>query len=290
LRDAFAVLFFVSVGMLFNPAIVSDQPLLVTMTVLIIVTGNAAAVSSVTLLIQRSRKVAVALGASLAQIGEFSFILAGLGVQLQLLPQMGSDLILAGAIISILINPLMVVSADRLMMWMEPTILHSTDTIQVSDREPSLVPDTPRNHAVIVGYGRVGGRVAKALKQAGYTYLIIEEDKEIVDHLREEGVEAISGNAAQPGLLDAANVVAAKWLISAIPSAFESGALIERARHLNPTIDIAARAHTDAEVDYLKKVGASFIVMGEQEIARTLSNHIIQKDADPAKLPASQVT
>ncbi|MDE3820617.1 YbaL family putative K(+) efflux transporter [Sinorhizobium meliloti] len=275
LRDAFAVLFFVSVGMLFNPMILVEQPLLVAATFLIIVIGNAAAASAIAVMFGYSLPIAVTLGLSLAQIGEFSFILAGLGVELNLLPETGRDLVLAGAILSILINPLLFAGLDRLMPRLENRAPVRTEEEGRIDITPKLTTTNLADHAILVGYGRVGRLVAETLQNAGQPYLIVEERQAVADQLRAGGVDVISGNAAQPGLLEAANVNSAKWLISAIPNPFESGNFIEHARATNPKLEIIARAHSDAEVEYLKRLGANLIIMGEKEIARSISEHIL---------------
>lgn len=275
LRDAFAVLFFVSVGMLFNPMILVEQPLLVAATFLIIVIGNAAAASAIAVMFGYSLPIAVTLGLSLAQIGEFSFILAGLGVELNLLPETGRDLVLAGAILSILINPLLFAGLDRLMPRLENRAPVRTEEEGRIDITPKLTTTNLTDHAILVGYGRVGRLVAETLQNAGQPYLIVEERQVVADQLRAGGVDVISGNAAQPGLLEAANVNSAKWLISAIPNPFESGNFIEHARATNPKLEIIARAHSDAEVEYLKRLGANLIIMGEKEIARSISEHIL---------------
>ncbi|RVG95758.1 cation:proton antiporter domain-containing protein [Sinorhizobium meliloti] len=275
LRDAFAVLFFVSVGMLFNPMILVEQPLLVAATFLIIVIGNAAAASAIAVMFGYSLPIAVTLGLSLAQIGEFSFILAGLGVELNLLPETGRDLVLAGAILSILINPLLFAGLDRLMPRLENRAPVRTEEEGRIDITPKLTTTSLTDHAILVGYGRVGRLVAETLQSAGQPYLIVEERQVVADQLRAGGVDVISGNAAQPGLLEAANVNSAKWLISAIPNPFESGNFIEHARATNPKLEIIARAHSDAEVEYLKRLGANLIIMGEKEIARSISEHIL---------------
>ncbi|MDX0306339.1 Kef family K(+) transporter [Sinorhizobium meliloti] len=275
LRDAFAVLFFVSVGMLFNPMILVEQPLLVAATFLIIVIGNAAAASAIAVMFGYSLPIAVTLGLSLAQIGEFSFILAGLGVELNLLPETGRDLVLAGAILSILINPLLFAGLDRLMPRLENRAPVRTEEEGRIDITPKLTTTSLTDHAILVGYGRVGRLVAETLQNAGQPYLIVEERQVVADQLRAGGVDVISGNAAQPGLLEAANVNSAKWLISAIPNPFESGNFIEHARATNPKLEIIARAHSDAEVEYLKRLGANLIIMGEKEIARSISEHIL---------------
>jgi CPA2 family monovalent cation:H+ antiporter-2 len=276
LRDAFAVLFFVSVGMLFNPMILAEQPLLVGVTFLIIVIGNATAASAIALMFGYPSSVALTLGLSLAQIGEFSFILAGLGVELELLPEAGRNLVLAGAILSILINPFLFAALDRLTPWLKAR--ERTIAAQEGRAEtPELGVTDLTDHAVLVGHGRVGSLVAETLQKAKQPYLVIEERQMIVEQLRARGVDVIAGNAAQPGLLEAANVASARWLISAIPNPFESGNLIEHAHAVNPKLEIIARAHSDAEVEYLKKFGANLIIVGEREIARGISEHILSR-------------
>jgi CPA2 family monovalent cation:H+ antiporter-2 len=276
LRDAFAVLFFVSVGMLFDPTILLRDPLLVGATLLIVVFGNACAASAIALAFRYSFRVAFTLGASLSQIGEFSFILASLGIQLELLPEAGRDLILAAAILSILINPLLFVALDRLMPWLKTR--ETTPPQEGGIPEDAELPRTSlTEHAVLVGHGRVGSLVAETLEKAEVPYLVIEERQEVVDGLRVRKIEVIPGNAAQPGLLEAANIASARWLISAIPNSFESGNLIEHAHAANPSVEIIARAHSDAEVDYLKKLGANLIIMAERETARAISEHILRR-------------
>lgn len=285
LRDAFAVLFFVSVGMLFNPMILVEQPLLVGVTFLIIVIGNATAASAIALMFGYPSYVALTLGLSLAQIGEFSFILAGLGVDLALLPEAGRDLVLAGAILSILVNPLLFAALDRLTPWLKA---RERTTQEGRAETPELAATSLTDHAVLVGHGRVGSLVAETLQKARLPYLVIEERQVIVEQLRARGVDVIAGNAAQLGLLEVANVVSVRWLISAIPNPFESGNLIEQAHAINPKLEIIARAHSDAEVDYLKKFGADLIIMGEREIARGISDHILSRIDAPAAPVAGQ--
>jgi CPA2 family monovalent cation:H+ antiporter-2 len=219
--------------------------------------------------------MALTLGAGLSQIGEFSFILAGLGIGLKILPDAGRDLILAGAILSILINPLLFVLFDRLMSWVkarERTVASEETAIPQPPKSPVT---SRRDHAVLVGHGRVRSLIAETLERERQSYLVIEERQAIVDQLKAQGIEVIAGNAAQAGLLEAASITAARWLISAIPNPFESGNLIEQARAANPDLDIIARAHSDAEVDYLKNCGANLIIMGEREIARGICEHIL---------------
>ena len=277
LRDAFAVLFFVSVGMLFDPTILIREPGPVLATLLIISVGNALAAFSIVVAFRYSLRTALTLGASLSQIGEFSFILAGLGVGLKLLPDAGRDLILAGAILSILLNPVLWAVLDRVRPWLvereQRGVPASTPVPQVSELPVTTLTD----HAVLVGHGRVGSLVAEALAQRQLPFLVVEERQEIVDKLRARGVEVIFGNAAESGVLRAANLAGARWFISAIPNPFENGNLVEQARAANPHLEIIARAHSDAEVDHLKQYGASLIIMGEREIARGITEHILSR-------------
>jgi CPA2 family monovalent cation:H+ antiporter-2 len=279
LRDAFAVLFFVSVGMLFDPTIVVSQPLPVLVTVLIIVFGKSVAALLIVLAFRYPRGVALTISASLAQIGEFSFILAGLGVSLGVLPEEGRDLILAGAILSILVNPLLFVALDRMSPRLQPRAPESAPAAEAVEPQPELPATTLTNHAVLVGYGRVGSLVGKTLNEQGIPFLVVEERQSTVDALRAAGTEVVLGNAGERDLLKAVNLAGATWLISAIPNPFEAGNLIEKARATNPSLTIVARAHSDAEVEHLQKFGADFIVVGEREIAREMANRIT--DARP---------
>jgi monovalent cation:H+ antiporter-2, CPA2 family len=293
LRDAFAVLFFVSVGMLFDPGIIMREPGSVLATFLIIVAGNALAAFLIVLALRRSLFTALTSAASLSQIGEFSFILAGLGVALQLLPENGRALILAGAILSILANPLLFFALDKARPWLGERNRRTQPTAVVESGKPEEQLITPlKDHAVIVGCGRVGSLVVEAMEATRQPFLVIEERSEIVDKLRARGIEVISGNAAQSGLLKAANLAGARWFISAIPNPFENGNLIEQARVANPDLEIIARAHSDEEVDHLTKFGANLIIMGEREIARGITEHIARslRQASAAADPVASGT
>jgi CPA2 family monovalent cation:H+ antiporter-2 len=278
LRDAFAVLFFVSVGMLFDPSIIMREPGPVCATFLIIVGGNALAAFLIVLALRQPLFTALTGAAALSQIGEFSFILAGLGVGLQLLPETGRDLILAGAILSILANPILFFALDKARAWLDESPRKARPAaFAESSTSEELPVTTLRNHAVIIGCGRVGSLVAEAMMSQGEPFLVIEERGEIVEGLRARGIEAIAGNAAQFGILKAANLAGARWFISAIPNPFENGNLIEQARAANPNLEIIARAHSDEEVQHLTKYGADLIIMGEREIARGITEHIARR-------------
>jgi CPA2 family monovalent cation:H+ antiporter-2 len=267
LRDAFAVLFFVSVGMLFDPTTIVREPWPVAATLLIIVVGKSLAAFLIVLAFSYPIATALTISASLAQVGEFSFILAEFGVNLNLLPSQGRDLILAGAILSILLNPLMFAIVDRLSQRIESRLGPVTAATPTG---PPLPPHTTAltDHTILVGYGRVGSIVGTALRERGERFLVIETSDPLVSELGEANIEAIAGNAARPEVLKAANLAEAKYVVIAIPEAFEAGQVIQQARAANPNSQIIARAHSDAEVEHLNSLGADTVIMGEREIAR----------------------
>ena len=281
LRDAFAVLFFVSVGMLFHPAIMMDAPLAVLATVGIIVVAKSIAAYSIVRVFGYSHDAALMISASLAQIGEFSFILASLGQSLGVLPQEGRDLILAGAIISILLNPLLFALLDayftrRERLAAEAAAPEGADTEAETEEEEAtptrepIVPTTLTDHVVLVGHGRVGKFISKQLRERGTPLYIIEDDADDVADLKEHGIEALAGNAADPEAVQSANLREARCLLVAIPDAFEGGQVVQQARVINPVLPIIARAHSEEEIDHLVKLGANLVVMGEHEIAKAM--------------------
>jgi monovalent cation:H+ antiporter-2, CPA2 family len=313
LRDAFAVLFFVSVGMLFDPAIILSEPWLILGTIFIIVIGKSLAAFLIVLAFRKTASTALTISASLAQIGEFSFILAELGVGLKILPEEGRDLILAGAIISIVLNPVMFYLCDRVKNWLEvrldgvsqmgqpqpafsaPEGTAAAEAI-VSDgrvstgesnrddahvvtsagEEGDVVRSTLSDHAVVVGYGRVGQIVVSNLKASNIPMLVIEDSEQRVQELMAMGVHVIGGNATSERVLKLANLEAAKSIAIAIPNVFEAGNIVSKARATNPGLLVLGRAHSDAEIDHLVKQGADTVIMGEREIANGMLNRLNQ--------------
>ncbi len=277
LRDAFAVLFFVSVGMLFNPAVVVEAPLALLATVLIIVAGKSIAAYLVARFSGRSRAGALMISASLAQIGEFSFILANLGLSLGLLPAEGRDLILAGAIITIMLNPLLFAALDLYAARRERAPAEAVAPAATEEATPMREPVRPtslKDHVVLVGHGRVGSFISRALSGTGTPLFVFEDNEDEVAALKARGVEALAGNAADPALIPAANLGEARCLLVAIPDAFEGGQIVLQARTINPKLPIIARAHSEAEIEHLKKHGATLVVMGEHEIAKAMLDKI----------------
>lgn len=281
LRDAFAVLFFVSVGMLFHPAIMMDEPLAVLATVAIIVVAKSIVAYSIVRAFGYSHDAGLMISASLAQIGEFSFILASLGQSLGVLPQEGRDLILAGAIISILLNPLLFAALDgyfarRERLAAEGVVPEGTDMDAETEEEEAtptrepIVPTTLTDHVVLVGHGRVGKFISKQLRERGTPLYIVEDDADDVADLKSQGIEALVGNAADPEVVQSANLGDARCLLVAIPDAFEGGQVVQQARDINQVLPIIARAHSEEEINHLVKLGANLVVMGEHEIAKAM--------------------
>ena len=229
LRDAFAVLFFVSVGMLFDPLSVVREPWPFAATLFVIVVGKSLAALLIVVLFRHPMATALMISASLAQIGEFSFILAELGVALNLLPKAGRDLILAGAIFSIMLNPLVFAVVDWLTARLE---MPQTASPTAATAEPIPVTDL-QDHTILVGYGRVGSIVGDALHQRNAPFLAVEASDDMVAKLKQRGIEALMGNAARASVLRATNPAGARSLVIAIPEAFEAGQIVEQARAAN---------------------------------------------------------
>jgi monovalent cation:H+ antiporter-2, CPA2 family len=305
LRDAFAVLFFVSVGMLFNPTVLVEAPLAVLATVVVIVFGKSLAAFLIVRAFGYPAGTALTVSASLAQIGEFSFTLAGLGVSLRLLPEAGRDLILAGAIVSIMLNPLAfaLVARARPRAAARPTsaaaapkppppaIAPAPATAAATAEEEAEAPavTTLVDHDVVVGYGRVGSLLGAGLLGAGRPVLVFEDRDDEAEAARRSGAEVVPGNAADPEVLAAANLPAARRLFVTIPEAFEAGQVVEQARAANAALVIMARAHSAAAVAHLDGLGATITVMGEREIAnRMLENALGASDAKPRRCPSEQ--
>ena len=273
LRDAFAVLFFVSVGMLFDPSTLLRDPIPVLLTVLIIVIGKSVAAFAIVALFRYPVATALTISASLAQIGEFSFILAGLGVDLGLLPERGRDLVLAGAIISILVNPMVFAAVDRLV----PRRAGGDEVPERAGAPGSSGAAAGgagwRDHLILVGYGGVGRSVARGLRERGEAFVVIEDADTLVESAQADGMPLVVGHAATPEILAAAAVTVARKLLIAIPNVFESGQIVEQARAASPSLVIVARADSAVEAEHLAGLGADVIVERRAEIARGLLAH-----------------
>ena len=288
LRDAFAVLFFVSVGMLFDPSVLWDHPLDVLATVLIIILGKSAAAYLIVRAFGHARSTALTVSASLAQIGEFSFILVALGLALNMLPVEGQNLVLAGSIISIIVNPFLFNLVEKRTARL-PAFTVAKAPPPAAAASPPPAPPAPAaeaplatsliDHDVVVGYGRVGSLIGGSLAEAVRSFLVFEEDEGAIAAARRDGVEVIVGNAADPQLLALAGLEQARRLFVTVPEAFEAGQVVEQARAINPTLTIMARAHSDDAVRHLDRLGATLTVLGEREIAERMVERALRDDA-----------
>jgi CPA2 family monovalent cation:H+ antiporter-2 len=278
MKDAFAVLFFVSVGMLFDPSILVREPLAVLAVVLIVVFGKSLAAFAIVLAFGYPVATALTVSASLAQIGEFSFILAGLGLSLGLLPEEGNDLILAGALLSITLNPLIFASLGPVKSWfVERPALRA----RIERTERGLPPvdagdSRRRDHAVVVGFGRVGSAIGRALDVWDLPYVVIEQDRHLLEKLRDSGLPTIYGDATAPGILAAAGVDRARLLIIASPDAHQARRILEIARQIAPDIDTVVRTHSEAEMAYFESKGVGLVVQAEREIALGMTGYALR--------------
>ena len=281
LREAFSVLFFVSVGMLFEPNVLIRLPLQVLAVVAIIIFGKSLAAFFIVLLFRYPLNTALTVSASLAQIGEFSFILAGLGNSLGLLPAEGQSLILAGAIISIALNPLVFRAIEPAQAWIRSRS-KLAQTFERPDDPLAVLPMTVdlkrlTGQVVLVGYGRVGRRIGEALTETGIPFVVAEANREIVEKLRESGIPAVSGDAAEPAVLIQAHIQRARMLVIATPDTLDVRRMIEIARTVNPRIETVVRTHSEEEAVLLAKENAGKVFMGEHELAAGMIRHVLER-------------
>ena len=281
LRDAFSVLFFVSVGMLFDPRVLVDQPLKVMGVLAVILIGKSVAAALLVLTFRYPLNTALTVSAALAQIGEFSFILAGLGVTLGLMTSEGYSLILACAILSIAINPFLFRAIEPFQKWilakssMARTLGSRHDPLAVL---PGTVePAHVTGHVIIVGYGRVGQRIGQALAEQSVPFVVAEQNREIVERLRGEGIKSVFGDASEPSVLIQAHIARARFLVIALPETLHVRAMMETSKALNPGAEIIVRTHSDEETARVTREKADKVFMGENELALSISRHIMAK-------------
>ncbi len=281
LRDAFAVLFFVSVGMLFDPRVIVEHPLRVLAVVGIIVLGKSLAAAALVLLLRYPLHTALTVSASLAQIGEFSFILIGLGGSLGLLPGDAQSLVVAGALISIALNPLVFRAIEPLQRWLLERSQFARDLAARDDPLAELPMSTDPKYlarqVVLVGYGRVGRRVAASLQAAGIPFVVAEQNRAVVEELRAAGTPAVSGDAALPEVLVQAHVARARMLVIATPDTLGVRQMAAHARLLNPEIEIVVRSHNDEEALRLAAEIAGRVFVGEHELATAMTRHVLER-------------
>jgi CPA2 family monovalent cation:H+ antiporter-2 len=280
LRDAFSVLFFVSVGMLFDPRVLVEHPVELLVVVGTIVLGKSVAAALLVLLLRYPLNTAMTVSASLAQIGEFSFILAGLGRSLGVLPVQGQSLIVAGALISIALNPLVFSAISPVQRWLRARSQLARDLEKRVDPLAELPMSTDRrflaDHVVVVGHGRVGRGIAAALAAQGVPFVVLDTNRELVERLRAEGQAAVLGDAAEPETLVQAHIAEAKMLVIATPQTVQVRRMAQTARTLNADIAVVVRSHNEAEADLLARDSGARVFVGEAELARAMTQHVLR--------------
>ncbi|AMW05873.1 cation:proton antiporter [Gemmatimonas phototrophica] len=279
MQDAFAVIFFVSAGMLIDLQVLQQQPLKVAATVGVIIVGNAVVSTVLMVLLRHPLGASLRLGASLGQIGEFSFILAALGVSLGVLTEEGRSLILAGALCTIVLNPALFWVVGRIDGWLssKPALLDRLER----QKAPRLITTdlwavTPSRHAILVGYGRVGRTIGEAFQRAGLPFIAIDQDRRVVDAMRMLGVNAVYGDATRPGILDHTHPETAQLLVIASPDPYHARHIIELVRAKNAHIDIIVRTHADTEQELFEQLGVEKALMGERELAFGMAYHSLR--------------
>lgn len=281
LRDAFAVLFFVSVGMLFDPHILINEPLKVLAVVAIIMFGKTIAAVALVLAFRYPLNTALIVGASLAQIGEFSFILASLSISLGMMDIQAQNLILAGALVSIALNSLMFTLLEPLRRW---ALAHSSFARKLELRDDPLAVLPMSTHesylagqVVLVGYGRVGRRIAKVLDEQQIPYVVTEANRERVEELRAKNIPAVFGDASDPAVLIQAHIAKAGMLVAATSNTFHVRQMVDIARKLNPKIEIVIRTHNEIEAELWAQEKVGRIFLSEQQLAAGMADHVLHR-------------
>lgn len=281
LRDAFSVLFFVSVGMLFDPRILIDEPEKVLAVTAVIMLGKTIAAVALVLAFRYPLNTALTVGASLAQIGEFSFILVALGASLGLMPLEGRSLVLAGALISIACNSLIFAALAPLQNWLRSHSALARNLERSDDPLAELPMSTDQaqltGQVVLVGYGRVGQRIAALLGEKGVSHVVVEQNRELVEKLRARDILAVCGDATEPSVLIQAHIARAGMLVIATPDAFDARKILEISHTLNPGIETVLRTHSAEEAELLRREAAGAVFMGEHELARGMAQHVLAR-------------
>jgi CPA2 family monovalent cation:H+ antiporter-2 len=271
LRDAFAVLFFVSVGMLFDPSILLASPGRVLAVVAVIMLAKPLVSFLLVVVLGRPVRTGLIIGAGRAQIGEFSFILAELGRSLGLLPTEGYNLILAGALISITLNPVLFRLIGPLRAWLE-----RSDDQDEPAGVAEVIVEGPGGHVVLCGYGRVGRVLAAELDQHGVPYLVVDQDRGLIQELHERGIRAVHGDILLHATEKQLHLETARLLVVAMSDPIATRHLVEEAHRQYPGLPIIARTHSESERQFLQAHRVEAI-LAEQELALTMSRRALDR-------------
>jgi CPA2 family monovalent cation:H+ antiporter-2 len=281
LREIFAILFFVSVGMLFDPKILIEQPLHILAVVAIIMIGKTLAAMALVLFFRYPINTALTVGASLAQIGEFSFILATLGLSLGLLTPDAQNLILAGALFSITLNSFVFSAIEPAQRWIRERS-HLARLLERSGDPLAMLPDEVdqaylRDQVVIIGYGGVGRRISENLMQQNIKVVIAEENREIVEKLRAQGMAAVSGEATEPYVLIQAHIQHARLLVISPMDILDIHRIVDIAKQLNPEIQVLICAESKEEAAVIRDENIGEVFYAKEEMAKNMSHHILNQ-------------
>ncbi|MFN9367162.1 MAG: cation:proton antiporter [Planctomycetia bacterium] len=274
MRDAFAVLFFVSVGMLFDPLVLLRQPAAIAATLAIVLVAKPLAALAIMHALGLPARTALPVAAALAQIGEFSFLLATLGEQLGVVNAVVRDSLVAAAIVSITLNPLLYRASGRLLNRLSRTGLLPADDAE-EDVHPTVEPS--RHRAVVVGYGPVGQTVTELLLDNGIVPTVVEMNLDTVRRLRAFGVQAVYGDASRPETLVEAGIDGAENLVLTSGSSSVDAEIVRRAKELNPRVHVLARSHYVRELPRLRKAGAEDVFSAEGEVALAFTVRILER-------------
>ncbi len=282
LRDAFAVLFFVSVGMLLDPGFLVEHPLEVVAVVLLIVVAKSLAAVAIVAAFGYPIRTGLTVAAGLAQIGEFSFILGTVGMSLGLLPPDGFQLIVAGALVSIAVNPVLFSLIEPLVAYVRKHdrvhAIFERRSSDVTQLEPADAREPLRRHAILAGYGRVGRTIATVLDRRGYHYVVISQDRHAIEELHARGIPAIYGDAVRAELLEMAGITLARMLVVAIGDGHATRLIVERAREANPSIDLIVRTHSENEAARLRGIGGSIqAVVADRELTVQMARYALRR-------------
>jgi CPA2 family monovalent cation:H+ antiporter-2 len=280
LRDAFSVLFFVAAGILFDPRVIVDEPLRLLAVLAIVVLGKSVAALGIVLALRYPLGTALTVSAALAQIGEFSFILAGLGVALGLISAEAQALVVATAVISIALNPLVFGAVAPFRRWAKERSRLARE-LETRDDPLAVLPssydvDRLSGHVVVVGYGRVGRPIVEALQERGVPFTVAEQEREIVEELRGRGIAAVFGDAGEPGVLIQAHVARARVLVVTTLDTFRTRKMLDVARALRPDAITIVRAASDDEAVLLAKEHANGVLVAERELAASMARRVLE--------------
>ena len=281
LREIFSILFFVSVGMLFDPHILVERPLHILAVIAIIMIGKTLAAMALVLFFRYPLNTALTVGASLAQIGEFSFILATLGVSLGLLSLEAQNLILAGALFSITLNSFIFSAIEPVQRWIRERS-HLARLLERSGDPLAMLPDEVdqaylRDQVVIVGYGGVGRRITENLINENIKVVIAEENREIVEKLRQSNIAAVSGVATEPGVLIQAHIMHARLLVISPMDILDIHRIVAIAKQLNPQIQVLICAESKEEAAVIRDENIGEVFYAKEEMAKNMSHHILNQ-------------